>query len=207
MTEAEFLEKANTMTEEELIEVAKTNPHFLMDVDKALLTKPIIDNIRIVPANIYGYILNGVDPSIISKEKALEMARYSRDIYKSLPEELKEDKDILEKISYTPHRIPVEFFQNKVATQYFLDKWNEKENSWALIGRTCVDGIYIIVKPDINQQSYFFYPYGHYQSGYNTSFFDLKKLKVKTIEEEAETISHLMSEIFMCSAHFFSKKV
>ena len=162
---------------------------------------------RIVAIDGYGDILEGIDPELISKEKALEISKYSPSIYKCLSDKLKCDTDILDNIIYNPYHIPRELFKDKFATQYFLNNWNNNPNSWAVIGTNCLEDFFIIVKPDVNKQEYILYPRGVCKTEFSDDFLSPKNPDMYTPEEEAKIVADKLSEVFMCWLSDFSKQV
>ena len=64
------------MTEQELVEIAKREWYKLDEIeDKSLITKNVIDNLRICNRDWYHKVLKGVNPEYFSKEKALQLLK------------------------------------------------------------------------------------------------------------------------------------
>lgn len=186
------------MTEQELIKIASYDWHHLEDVeDKALITKKVIDNIRISNRKFYHRVLKGVNPECISKEKALQLLKYDKEMYGLLTKELQEDKEILEVTTCYPDELPESLFNNREGIKYVLDRYNVEGKSWCAYGENVR---YLIIKPDINKQIYCLYPYGvQSPSTIGKFLYNVKDVADDNPCMEAERVANkLCSSYFPC---------
>lgn len=170
------------MTEQELIEMAQNKPWGLVDdVDKSLITGRIIDNLDIYSANLIVYICDGIDERILTKDRILKFLPYDTGIYKIVPENLKNDEDILRVIAERFGRMPHCLFDNKDAIRYVLNYWNNNgnDNTWAVYD---IDVGYLIIKTDDEDMPYVVYCYKSNLGEFNPEFF--KSLKLDGLSPE-----------------------
>ena len=126
--------------------------------------------------------MQGVKPEVFSKQKALEFLKYDKELYSLLTKELQEDKDILEMTTCDIDRLPKCIFDNKLAVNYVLDKWNVEGKSWAVCD---FERQAIVIKRDINKKKYIAYHYAMLVIDENTNLGnDFYNHEFKCIEEE-----------------------
>ena len=156
------------MTEQELIEIAKREWYKLDEVeDKSLITKNVIDNLLISNRDWYHKVLKGVAPECFSKEKALQLLKFDKEIYGLLTKELQEDPDILELTTCNIDKLPQALFDSKVGVNFVLDKYNVEGKSWAVYD---INKKGLAIKRDINVRKYIVYCYGLLQIEENEVF-------------------------------------
>ena len=142
-----------SITNEELIKLAKLHwSEFHNVVDKSLITKEVIDNVTVYNSDAYHLFFEGINPECFSKEKALEILVYDREVYGLLTKELQADKDILEVTTRRLENLPKSLFNNKSGINYILDKYNVKGKSWAVYRE---DFQCLTIKPDINDNTHY----------------------------------------------------
>lgn len=191
------------MTEQELIEMAKTKPWELDDVDKSKITEKVLDSLPDAAAGIIKYIYAGVDEKLITKRRILRFLPYDTDIYKVVPENLKNDADILETLACRFGRLPKSLFKNDDAIRYVLNKWNTNK-TWAVYEK---DAEFLIIKT--NREDY---PYCIYYAAYNVGQFDVEffdSLNLNGLEPE-EAAMVIGNNIIHLTQHWpikFSKTI
>mgnify|MGYP003304479071 CR=1 FL=1 len=91
--------EASSLTEQELIEIAKREWYKLGEVeDKSLITKNVIDNLRISNRDWYHKVLKGVAPECFSKEKALQLLKFDKERFGQ--KEIKVKDESFEKLMF-----------------------------------------------------------------------------------------------------------
>ena len=170
--------------------------------DKSLITKNVIDNIRISNRQFYHRVLKGVNPENISKEKALQLLKYDKEIYGLLTKELQKDKEILNITTCYPDDLPKSLFDNREGVKYVLDRYNVEGKMWCTYGE---DVNYLIIKPDINIQNYYLYPFGNNLCGKYPPMIDVKGLSNEDPCIESLNIAEITSHYWPCYTSKFVK--
>lgn len=184
------------MTEEELIKMAGYDWYHLEDVeDRTLITKKVVDNLRISNRQFYHRVLKGINPECISKEKALQLLQYDKEVYGLLTKELQEDKDILELTTCYPDELPKSLFNNLEGVKYVLNRYNIPGKSWCTFN---IEYKYFIMKPDINVQYYYLYPHGGNSRGNYPPMLNVKGLTNEDPCIESKRIAEITSHYWTC---------
>ena len=144
------------MTEQEIIKLAQQNFFNLNTIPRELITKNVIDAMEISNSNSYHTVLSGINPDCISREKALQLLQYDKEIYGLLTKELQSDNDILNITTNRIDKLPRSIFNNKIAINFVLDKLNTK-TSWAVYD---IESDGLVIKRNICEKKYIVYGNG-----------------------------------------------
>lgn len=144
------------MTEQEIIKLAQQNFFNLNTIPRELITKNVIDAMEISNSDSYHTVLSGINPEYISREKALQLLQYDKEMYGLLTKELQSDNDILNITTNCIEKLPRSIFNNKIAINFVLDKLNT-ETSWAVYD---IESDGLVIKRNIREKKYIVYGNG-----------------------------------------------
>ena len=144
------------MTEQEIIKLAQQNFFNLNTIPRELITKNVINAMEISNSDSYHTVLSGINPEYISREKALQLLQYDKEMYGLLTKELQSDNDILNITTNRIDKLPRSIFNNKIAINFVLDKLNT-ETSWAVYD---IESDGLVIKRNIREKKYIVYGNG-----------------------------------------------
>ncbi len=150
------LERSDFVTEQEIIKLAQQNFFNLNTIPRELITKNVINAMEISNSDSYHTVLSGINPEYISREKALQLLQYDKEMYGLLTKELQSDNDILNITTNRIDKLPRSIFNNKIAINFVLDKLNT-ETSWAVYD---IESDGLVIKRNIREKKYIVYGNG-----------------------------------------------
>lgn len=195
------------MTEQELIEMAQNRPWELAHLsieNKKNITGKVIDCLTYDASEIVKRIFVGVDEELLTKERILRFLPYDTGIYKVVPPNLKNDKDILEVIAERFFRMPYCLFDNEEAIRYVLNKWNSNSNTWAVYD---VNTNYLVIKTNDKYLPYVIYCRTVNVGAFDPKFFESLELDNLEPEDVAMKIANNIIHITQCHPFGFKKHI